>query len=69
MRVISRRLVPPRDEAVGAHQDRAVAGDLAMALPGTARVVQVTVEVADAQRVEWQARSGGELAGCYGSLI
>jgi hypothetical protein len=37
--------VAPGDEPVRADQDRAVAGDLAVAQPGAARVVQVAVEV------------------------
>ncbi len=64
-RVAGPGLVPPGDEPVGTHQDRAVAGDLAMAQPGAARVIQVAVEVADPHRVERQARFGGKLQGCF----
>ena len=64
-RVAGPGLVPPGDEPVGTHQDRAVAGDLAMAQPGAARVIQVAVEVADPHRVERQARVGGELLSCF----
>jgi hypothetical protein len=55
--------VTPGDEPVRADQDRAVAGDLAVARPGASRVVQVAVEVADPQCVEREARFFGELAG------
>jgi hypothetical protein len=54
----------PGDKPVRAHQDRAVAGDLAVAQPGTARVVVVAVKVADPQRVQRDARLHGELPGC-----
>jgi hypothetical protein len=64
-RVVRPGLVAPGDEPVGAHQDRAVATDLAVTQPGAAWVIQVTVEVADPQRVECQARFGGELVGCF----
>ncbi len=53
----------PGDEPVRADQDRAAAVDLAVAQPGAARVVQVAVEVADAQRVERDAGLRGELPG------
>jgi len=56
---------PPGDEPVRADEDRAVAGDLAMAYPGAARVVQVPVEVADPQRVEREVRLRGELPGSF----
>jgi len=55
--------VPPGDEPVRAHEDRAVAGDLPVALPGAARVVVVAVEVADPQRVERDAGLRGEVPG------
>src|SRR5271166_2427918 len=55
--------VPPGDEPVRADHDGAVAGDLAVALPGAARVVVVAVEVADPHRVEREAGFGGELPG------
>ena len=53
--------VPPGDEPVRADDDRAVAGDLPVALPGAARIVVVAVEVADPQRVERDVRLRGEL--------
>jgi hypothetical protein len=56
--------VPPGDEPVWADEDRAVAGDLAMAQPGAARVEEVAVEVTDPQRVERDVRLRGELFGC-----
>jgi hypothetical protein len=55
--------VPPGDEAVGAHEDRAVALDLAVAKPGAARVVEIAVELTDPERTEREARLPGELAG------
>src|SRR5271166_3203053 len=55
--------VPPGDEPVWADEDRAVAGDLPVALPGAARVVVVAVEVADPHRVERDVRLRGELPG------
>jgi hypothetical protein len=51
--------VPPGDEPVRADDDRAVAGDLPVALPGAARIVVAAVEVADPQRVERDVRLGG----------
>jgi hypothetical protein len=55
--------VAPGDEPVRADQDRAAAGDLAVVQPGAERVVQVAVEVADAQSVELDAGLRGELPG------
>ena len=53
----------PRDEPVRAHEDRAVAGELAVAQPAAARVIEVAVEVADPQRVEREVLFRGELPG------
>ncbi len=53
----------PGDEPVRADEDRAVAGDLAVAQPDAARVVVVAVEVADPHRVERDVRLGGEVPG------
>jgi hypothetical protein len=60
--VVGRGALSPRDEAVRAHEDRAVALDLPNAQPAAARVEEVAVEVADPQRVERQADLRGERA-------
>ncbi len=57
--------MPPGDEPVRADDDRAVAGDLPVALPGAARIVVVAIEVADPQRVERDVRLRGELPGRF----
>src|SRR5208282_4716697 len=60
---------PPGDEPVRADEDRAVAGDLAVALPAGARVVVVAVEVADPQCVERETGLRGELPGCFAPCL
>jgi hypothetical protein len=50
---------------VRADDDRAVAGDLPVALPGAARIVVAAVEVPDPQRVERDVRLRGELSGSF----
>jgi hypothetical protein len=57
--------VPPGDEPAGADEDGAVAGDLAMAQPGAARVVEVTVQVADPHRADGKMRRCRELPGRF----
>ena len=47
--------LPPGDEAVRAHQDGSVGGDLPVPQPGAARVEEIAVEVADPDSVERDA--------------
>jgi len=62
-RIVGRGRCSPSDEAVGAQEDRAVALDAALAHPSAARIVEISVEVADPNRIERKSRLGGQLVG------